>query len=64
MTKRLYTTPSIRVSEMLVEPFMNGSSDETLPFDPGDGTEDALSKGNSFWDDNTTESVNNDPFEE
>ena len=63
MTKRPYLAPSMRVREMEAEPLMEGSTD-TLPIDEGgSGTEEALSKEGSIWDDYVPRG-GNDPFEE
>ena len=46
--KRKYVIPDIRLKEILAEPFL-GESTETLPFDPNDGTDEALSKEDKSW---------------
>lgn len=48
--KRKYMMPSIRLKEILTEPFL-GDSTETLDYDINDGTDEALSKEGSIWDD-------------
>ena len=48
--KKEYMNPSIRLKEILAEPFLDGST-EPLPIDQNDGTEEALSKEGSIWDD-------------
>ena len=46
--KKEYVKPCIRLEEMAFEPFL-GESTETLPFDPNDGTDEALSKEDKSW---------------
>lgn len=48
--KKEYMNPSIRLKEIMAESFL-GDSTETLPVDQDDGTEEALSKEGSIWDD-------------
>lgn len=48
--KKEYMNPSIRLKEILAEPFL-GDSTETMPVEQNDGTEEALSKEGSIWDD-------------
>ena len=49
MLKRQYVSPYIRLKEISVEPFLDGSTD-WLPFDQNDDTNEVLSKESSFWD--------------
>ena len=57
--KRNYQCPIIRIVEMQGQTLLQGSKldDETLPFNPEDGTGEALSKQTSrgFWDDEESE---------
>ena len=63
LTRKTYATPNIRVKEIAAEPFMVGTT-ETLPFDQNDGTEEALSKEGSIWDDYVPVRGNNELFDE
>ena len=60
--KKEYLKPCIRLKEILTEPFL-GDSTETLPVDQDDGTDEALSKESSIWDD-YEESVSQSIFDE
>jgi hypothetical protein len=62
MKKRPYLAPCVRVRAIEMEPLMEGTT-ETLPFDQNDGTEEALSKEGSIWDDYVPRG-GNDLFEE
>lgn len=63
LTRKTYATPNIRVKEIATEPFMVGTT-ETLPFDQNEGTEEALSKEGSIWDDYVPARGNNELFDE
>lgn len=57
--KKNYQCPIVRIVEMQGQTLLQGSkqNDEGLPFDPNDGTGEALSKktGRGFWDDEERE---------
>lgn len=48
--KREYMKPCVRLNEILMEPFLNGST-ETLRMDQNDGTDEALSREGRNWED-------------
>ena len=43
MEKKAYSSPDIKMVEIAVHHILTGTT-ETLPFDPGTGTDDAFSK--------------------
>ena len=49
MAKKHYIHPSVMVVSLSPIQLMAGSQTE-IPFDPGDGTEEALTNENNFWD--------------
>lgn len=63
MMKKRYISPNIRVKVISAEPLL-GDSTETLPFNPSDGTGEALSNDGSIWDEDVPESSEKRVFEE
>ena len=47
--RKQYTEPKMNVVSIQLGTIL-ASSKETLPFDPGDGTEEALSKKHHTWE--------------
>ena len=52
LSRKNYVTPTIHVCTLPGYSILAGSGDKELPFDPGDGTEEALSpSSHGLWDD-------------
>ncbi|MBR3443488.1 MAG: hypothetical protein IKG96_07495 [Bacteroidaceae bacterium] len=59
MKKINYQQPNIIIIPLYLKNYFLQGSTETLPFDPGDGTEESLSKENKSWN-----SLWDDPWKE
>ncbi|MBR4389508.1 MAG: hypothetical protein IKT00_10065 [Prevotella sp.] len=53
--KSKYMTPAISIFLCASENLLDGSNDETLPYDPTEGTDEALSNGTNVWESETVD---------